>query len=124
MTDGAGRWKQDQLRYRRLTAPALLGERLLVGDFEGYLHLLDKRDGRLVGRMRLTKAGITARPLVSGNRIYVYADDGTLAALTLGATTTLPSAPASKTPPATRTPAAESSSGTPPSDPTTTQGKR
>ncbi|BCU06064.1 outer membrane protein assembly factor BamB [Allochromatium tepidum] len=124
MADGAGRWQQDQLRYRRLTAPALLGERLLVGDFEGYLHLLDKRDGRLVGRMRLTKAGITARPLVSGNRVYVYADDGTLAALTLGATTTLPSAPAAKTPPAPRTPAAESSSGTPPSDQTTAQGKR
>ena len=34
MTDGAGRWQQDQLRYRRLTAPALLGERLLVGDWE------------------------------------------------------------------------------------------
>jgi outer membrane protein assembly factor BamB len=124
MADGAGRWQQDQLRYRRLTAPALLGERLLVGDFEGYLHLLDKRDGRLVGRMRLTKAGITARPLASGNRVYVYADDGTLAALTLGATTTLPSAPAAKTRPATRTPATESSSGTPPSDQTTTQGKR
>jgi outer membrane protein assembly factor BamB len=110
MADGAGRWQQDQLRYRRLTAPALLGERLLVGDFEGYLHLLDKRDGRLVGRMRLTKAPISARPLVTGNRVYVYADDGTLAALTLGATTT--------TPPAT-TPATNA-----PSTQTTTQGKR
>nr|WP_246194653.1 outer membrane protein assembly factor BamB [Allochromatium palmeri] len=91
MADGAGRWHQDQLRYRRLTAPALLGERLLVGDFEGYLHLLDKRDGRLVGRTRLTKTGISARPLVAGNRVYVYTDDGTLAALTLGATTVPPS---------------------------------
>ena len=116
MADGSGRWKQDQLRYRRLTAPALLGERLLVGDFEGYLHLLDKRDGRLVGRMRLTKAGITARPLVAGNRVYVYADDGTLAALTLGATTTVPTK-------ASQAPKAEPES-TPPATQTTTQGKR
>ncbi|MGQ9659485.1 MAG: outer membrane protein assembly factor BamB [Thermochromatium sp.] len=85
MADGAGRWSQDQLRYRRLTAPARLGEWLVVGDGEGYLHLLDRRDGRLVGRMRLTQASITARPLVTGDRIYVYADDGTLAALTLAA---------------------------------------
>ncbi|QGU32556.1 outer membrane protein assembly factor BamB [Thermochromatium tepidum] len=114
MADGAGRWKQDQLRYRRLTAPALIGERLLVGDFEGYLHLLDKRDGRLVGRMRLTKAPITARPLVVGNRIYVYADDGTLVALTLGATMPVPD---TKTP-ASRTPTAESSA-----DRSTTQAR-
>ncbi len=40
-----------------------------------------------MGRTRITKkGGITARPLVSGGRIYVYANDGTLAALTVGAT--------------------------------------
>ncbi|MBK1717269.1 outer membrane protein assembly factor BamB [Thiocystis violacea] len=86
-TDGAGRWKQEQLRYRRLTAPALIGNRILVGDLEGYLHLLDKSDGRLIGRARVAKSGITARPLVVGARLYVHAEDGTLAALTLGATT-------------------------------------
>ena len=91
-SDGAGRWKQDQLRYRRLTAPERLGDWLVVGDFEGYLHLLDKHDGRLVGRTRLTKASLSARPLVVGNRVYVYAEDGTLAALTAAPTMTQPAA--------------------------------
>ena len=87
-TDGAGRWKQEQLRYRRLTAPALIGDRILVGDLEGYLHVLAKSDGRLIGRARIAnKAAITARPLVAGGRVYVHAADGTLAALSLGATT-------------------------------------
>jgi outer membrane protein assembly factor BamB len=83
---GAGRWKQDGLRYRQLTAPTLVDERLVVGDLEGYLHVLDQRDGRLVGRLRLTKkGGITARPLLVDGRFYIYAEDGTLAAITLQA---------------------------------------
>lgn len=81
--NGAGRWKQEHLAKRRLTAPALLDQLILVGDLEGYLHLIDKTTGRLVGRTRLTKTSITARPLVSGGRVYVYADDGTLSALSL-----------------------------------------
>lgn len=86
-SDGAGRWRQEALRYRLLTAPALLPNDLIaVGDYDGYLHLLAQADGRLVGRTRVTgKGAITARPLVAGGRFYVYADDGTLAALTLGA---------------------------------------
>ncbi|NEV61721.1 outer membrane protein assembly factor BamB [Thiorhodococcus minor] len=86
IADGGGRWKQEALRYRQLTAPALIGSYVVAGDFDGFLHLLSKGDGRIVGRTRVTKkAGITARPLVQGNRLYVYAEDGTIAALTLGA---------------------------------------
>lgn len=85
LVTGAGLWKQEGLRYRQLTAPALIGSLVAVGDLEGYLHLLDKSDGRLVGRTRITKkAGIQARPLVAGGRLYVYAEDGTLSALTVG----------------------------------------
>lgn len=86
LTFGAGRWQQENLRYRQLTAPAPIGKLLAVGDLEGYLHLLDQADGRLVGRLRITKkGGIAARPLVAGERLYVYAEDGTLAALTVSA---------------------------------------
>ncbi len=85
VTGGAGRWKQEALRYRQLTAPSIVGGLIAVGDLEGYVHVLDKSDGRLLGRTRITKAGITARPVVEGGRLYVYAQDGTLSALTLGA---------------------------------------
>jgi outer membrane protein assembly factor BamB len=91
-SDGAGRWRQEGLRYRQLTAPALIGNLIAVGDLDGYIHLLARTDGRLVGRTRITgKGAITARPLVVGNRLYVFADDGTLASLSVGA------APAAKT---------------------------
>lgn len=82
---GAGRWKQERLRYRQLTAPALIGNLIAVGDLEGYVHLIAQKDGRLVGRVRLSKKGaINARPVVAGNRLVVYATDGTLAVLTTG----------------------------------------
>lgn len=80
--DGSGRWSQEALRHRQLSAPALLGELIAVGDSEGYLHLLARADGRLVGRTRITSRGaIRARPLVHEDRLYVLADDGTLTAL-------------------------------------------
>lgn len=82
---GAGRWKQERLRYRQLTAPALIGNLIAVGDLEGYVHLIAQKDGRLVGRTRISKKGaINARPVVAGNRLVVYANDGTLAVMTTG----------------------------------------
>jgi len=85
LDDGAGLWKQEALKYRRLTAPALLGKLVAVGDLAGYVHFLDRRDGRLVARVRVTKAPISARPLAADGRLYVLGDDGTLAVLAPGA---------------------------------------
>lgn len=83
---GAGRWKQERLRHRQLTAPVLIGNLIAVADLEGYVHLIAQQDGRLVGRTRITKKGaINARPLVAGNRLIVYANDGTLAMMAIGA---------------------------------------
>lgn len=81
---GAGRWRQDRLKYRQLTAPALVGNAIAVGDLEGWVHLVARDNGRLLGRTRITKNPITARPVVSGGRVYVYAADGTLTALGVG----------------------------------------
>ena len=85
--DGAGLWKQEALRYRILSAPAVVANTVLVGDLEGYVHLLARSDGRLQGRTRLAKGAIQAPPLVLGGRIIVLGADGTLSASTLGAAT-------------------------------------
>ena len=87
---GAGRWKQEQLRHRQLTAPALTGKQIAVADLEGWLHLLSQTDGRQLGRTRLTKAPIISRPVIVGGRIYVYATDGTLSALSTGTASAAP----------------------------------
>ncbi|KAA6183308.1 outer membrane protein assembly factor BamB [Thiohalocapsa marina] len=84
-TDGAGLWRQEGLLHRRLTAPALSGNALVVGDIDGYLHLVSRRDGRMLGYTRVAKDRIGHRPVVANGIVYIYANDGTLAAVRINA---------------------------------------
>ncbi|MFM8340873.1 MAG: outer membrane protein assembly factor BamB [Methylomonas sp.] len=79
--NGAALWKQKDLHNRRLTAAIAYDNYVVVGDFEGYVHWLSITDGRLMGRTRITKAPIENTPVVVDGTVYVYAKDGTLAAL-------------------------------------------
>jgi outer membrane protein assembly factor BamB len=83
MRSGADLWKQTDLHMRRLTEPAVVEDRLVVGDLEGYLHALSREDGSLVGRVQVGDDPILAAPVVYGDVIYVYTSGGTLAAIDL-----------------------------------------
>jgi outer membrane protein assembly factor BamB len=48
---GASLWKQDKLLHRRLASPAVFENRVVVGDVEGFLHVLSVDDGALIGRL-------------------------------------------------------------------------
>ncbi|MCK2184009.1 outer membrane protein assembly factor BamB [Halomonas getboli] len=80
--NGETLWQLDDLEGRELTAPTFADGRLAVGDFEGYLHLIDAREGTLVGRTEADDA-ISVAPLTDGKRVYTLADDGSLEALEL-----------------------------------------
>ena len=79
--NGASLWKQRDLHNRQLTAAVAYDNYVVVGDFEGYVHWLSITDGRLLGRTQITSAPIEAKPVVTGSTVYIYAKDGTLAAL-------------------------------------------
>lgn len=79
--NGSSLWKQKDLHQRRLTSPATYGDYVVVGDFEGYVHWLSNSDGQQLGRIQITDSPIDAKPVVVNDTIYVYAKDGTLAAL-------------------------------------------
>lgn len=78
---GASLWKQKELHQRKLTAPATYENYVVVGDFEGYVHWLSTNDGRQLARVHVADSAMDAKPLVVDNTVYVYAKDGTLAAL-------------------------------------------
>ncbi len=78
---GASLWRQDALKYRRLTAPAVLGEYVVVGDFEGWLHWMDVTDGHFVARVQIDDEGLLSPPRVVDNRIYVQGKGGVVAAV-------------------------------------------
>lgn len=66
------------LLNRRITAPAILGDKVLVGDFEGYLHWFDKNSGELLGRDEINSSGLYARPVVVDGNVLVQSRDGDL----------------------------------------------
>lgn len=74
-------WKQDKLAYRQLTAPVSIGEYVLVGDFEGFVHIISRLDGDLIGREKIDGDGFHIQPQVHNETIYIYGNGGTLAAL-------------------------------------------
>ncbi|KGK84704.1 outer membrane protein assembly factor BamB [Pseudomonas stutzeri] len=76
-------WSNDALARRQLSAPAVFSSYVVVGDREGYLHLLSQVDGRFVARERIDSSGLRARPVVEGDWLYVFSNDGKLVALTI-----------------------------------------
>ena len=76
-------WLQDALSWRRLSAPATIGDQVVVGDFEGYLHLLSQENGQLQGQRAFDDEGIRAPMLRWEDRLIVYGNGGRLAVFTL-----------------------------------------
>lgn len=83
-TGGADIWKNDKLKYRWLTAPAVQADYIVAGDMEGYLHWLQIGDGAVAARERLSKKAIRAQPLVVGDVVYVEDVKGRIGAYRLG----------------------------------------
>jgi outer membrane protein assembly factor BamB len=83
LRSGSSMWRQKELHQRRTSAPAVYENYVVVGDLEGYVHWLSTLDGRQLGRVQISSSPIEAKPVVIDNTVYVYANDGTLAALTL-----------------------------------------
>jgi len=78
---GAAAWKQEALKFRRLSPPLAAGDYVVVADYEGYLHWLSPQDGRIVGRVRAVGEGVTAPPVEHDGRLYVLGDNGDIAAV-------------------------------------------
>ncbi len=78
---GGGLWQQKELHHRHLTAPATYQNYVVVGDFEGYVHWLSSSDGRQLGRIQVSDSSIGNKPVVVDDVVYIYAKDGSIAAL-------------------------------------------
>jgi len=60
---GASLWKQDKLNGRWATAPLAMGRYVIVGDFEGYVHVLSREDGAFVARIATDGSAIRVPPV-------------------------------------------------------------
>jgi outer membrane protein assembly factor BamB len=79
-SDGAVLWEQGGLRRRSLSAPAIDADAIVVGDFEGFLHWLDKATGEIVARHATGGERITNAAVAGDGRTFVQTDSGKLMA--------------------------------------------
>jgi len=54
-------WRQGDLLNRKLTTPLGMGDFVIVGDLESYLHILDKETGAFLGRIQLDDEPVMRR---------------------------------------------------------------
>ena len=80
---GATIWKQDKLTARSLSAPVQISLFVAVGDFEGYVHFLDRDDGSFAVRLATDGSQIKARPQRMGGNVLVQTRDGALYAISV-----------------------------------------
>lgn len=77
-------WINDTMTARRFSPPAFTPDGdIILGDVEGYVHVLDADDGTVLGRARPASDPIAARPVRVDDTMYVLATDGTLTAYRL-----------------------------------------
>ena len=55
---GAILWEQNGLKLRKLTSPVSIKNFIAVGDMEGYVHLLDAKNGNFLGRKKISRKPI------------------------------------------------------------------
>lgn len=82
---GEDAWRNDQLARRGLSSPIAFSNYVVVGDAQGYIHVLAQSDGRLVGRRKIDGDGISSAMTVADGVLFALGDGGKLVALDLTA---------------------------------------
>ena len=80
---GTSIWKQEGLKARSVSGPAVFGDYVVVGDFEGYLHWMDSETGEFVNRIRLDKQRILVPSRNVGDVLLAFSTSGVLSAYRL-----------------------------------------
>ena len=76
ITTGHKLWENDNLLNRKLSNPVILGSQLVVGDLDGYLHIIDPQSGQLIGRSK-TSGEVRSLREIDG-QLYVSTRKGAL----------------------------------------------
>lgn len=81
---GKSYWRQGSLTNRQLSAPLPMGRYVAVGDLEGYVHLLNREDGVLSGRVKADNSAVMAQLLpLSSTVLLAQTRSGGLYAISL-----------------------------------------
>lgn len=78
--DGSELWRNDKLLRRGLSTPVETTTAVVIADYQGYVHWLDKKTGQLVAREHVAKERVGNPPVATGDTVVVMTDGGKMAA--------------------------------------------
>jgi outer membrane protein assembly factor BamB len=71
-------WNNENLRFRGLSGPLVVGRTVIFGDAEGQVHFLDRTDGKTLLRLPTDGSPVVGVPVRTGNTILVVTKNGGL----------------------------------------------
>jgi outer membrane protein assembly factor BamB len=78
--DGSEVWRNEKVKRRALSAPVVTSSAVVIADYQGYVHYLDKNTGELVARVKVAKQRVSSAPAAAEDTVVVLTDGGELAA--------------------------------------------
>lgn len=78
---GGSLWKQDKLKLRAVSAPAVRGNVVAVADGEGYVHFLSREEGAFIGRQKTDGTPIRVPPQVLRGAFLTQSSGGDVRAI-------------------------------------------
>ena len=73
---GEMQWKQEKLLGRQITAPVASGRFIAVGDYQGYVHFMSRKDGEFAVRVATDGSPIITQPVALDEGILVVTQKG------------------------------------------------
>lgn len=80
---GQAAWRQEGLRNRRVTEPAVIGNAVLLGDYEGLVHVLSVDKGEFMARVTVGGGAMLAPAQATPQGVVVQAGDSSVALIRL-----------------------------------------
>ena len=75
-SSGKSFWRQGGLQYRQTSAPIPLGRYALLGDFEGWVHVLSRDDGDFAARIKTDGSAVMPQPMPLGGNAALFQTRG------------------------------------------------
>ena len=77
-SDGTLLWETEEFKNREPNTPALTSDYVAFADFDGYVHLLARRTGKLIGRRKVSGEGVRAPTIIDDDVVFILSNSGTL----------------------------------------------
>lgn len=76
-------WRNAELMGRDLSKGLIIGDIILYTDFEGYLHFINKKNGKIIGRTKLSDSLYLNPILLSENSLFISSLEGDIYNITI-----------------------------------------